>query len=121
MYVYMVKSLEDAVENYVASVPMAMWKYKKYLMREKNFEHKYAVEKSIDYGEKMLGAGLGATVPPELAIALFKEFAIINTALADRLEREMKERLWTEQNVSWIRLVFLFLFRSLAWLSKIEY
>lgn len=89
----MTKSLEDAGENYVASVPMAMWKYKKYLMRERSFEHGYAVEKAIDYGEKMLGAGLGETVPPELAIALFREFATINTALADRLEREMGTKL----------------------------
>ncbi len=32
---FMTKSLEDAIENCVASVPIAMWKYKKYLMREK--------------------------------------------------------------------------------------
>jgi len=88
----MSKSLEDAVENYVASVPMAMWKYKKYLMRERNFKQDYAIKKAIDYGEKMLGAGLGKTVPPQLAIALFREFATINTALADRLEREGEDQ-----------------------------
>ena len=85
---HMVRTLEDAVQNYVASVPMAMWKYKKYLMQKRGFKENYAIKKSIDYGEKMLGAGLGETVPPELAIELFKEFAAINTALAKRLERE---------------------------------
>lgn len=88
----MTKSIEETVENYVASVPMAMWKYKKSLMRDKGFKEDYAIEKAIDFGEKMLGAGLGETVTPQLAIALFREFAAINTALADRLERESEER-----------------------------
>ena len=86
----MVKSPNEATVHYVASVPMAMWKYKKSLMRDKGFKQDYAIEKAIDYGEKMLGAGFSKTITPQLAIALFREFAEINTALADRLERETK-------------------------------
>ena len=90
--IIMVKSPSEATVNYVASVPMAMWKYKKSLMRDKGFKQDYAIEKAIDYGEKMLEAGFSKIVTPQLAIALYREFAEINTSLADRLEREAEER-----------------------------
>jgi len=86
------KSLEESVENYVASVPMAMWKYKKYLMKTRNFEQKYAIEKAIHYGKKMLEEGVSETIPPELAAVLFREFADINIAMANWLKPDSKNQ-----------------------------
>lgn len=83
----MVKSTEDAIENYVISVGRAMWNYKKHLMRDRNFKQHYAIEKSIDYGLPMLRTGLGSIVTPELAASYFREMASIYTALADWCER----------------------------------
>jgi len=86
-----IKSIEEIVENYIASTSSAMWKYKKYLMRDKNFSEDYAIEKAIDYGLKMLRSGLGTTITPEMAMTLFKEQADINTALANLCESMEKE------------------------------
>lgn len=80
------KSPDEAVENYVASVPIAMWKNKKYLMRDKKFKEDYAIEQSLHYGKKMLLASVGGPVPPELAASLFREIAIISNTMADWLD-----------------------------------
>lgn len=79
----MVKSLQETVENFVASVSTAMWKYKKHLMRDRNFTEDYAIEKALDYGLKMLRSGLGTTITPKMAAALFREQVDINTTLAN--------------------------------------
>jgi len=80
------------MENYVASVPLAMWKHKKYLMRERNFKQDYAIQKAIHYGKSMLIASVGETIPPELAAALFREFAAISNAMADWIEQESRNQ-----------------------------
>lgn len=81
-----IKSIEETVENYVASTSIAMWKYKKFLMKAKNFNEDYAIEKAIDYGLKMLRSGLGTTITPTMAMVLFREQAEINNALANVCE-----------------------------------
>lgn len=80
------KSLEETVENYVASTSVAMWKYKKYLVAERKFTEDYAIKKAIDYGLNMLQSGLGQAVPAGKATTMFRELASINTALADHCE-----------------------------------
>lgn len=79
----MVKSLEQDVENYVASIPGAMQNYKNYLVRKRNFHGKYLAEKSLDYGINMLHSGLGENVTPKVAESIFREQAIICNVLAD--------------------------------------
>lgn len=82
----MVKTIEKAVENYVVSVPLAMWKTKRDLMQRRNFKEEYAIEQAVNYGKNMLSTGIGETVTPQQAAHIFKELASINTAMADWCE-----------------------------------
>ncbi len=82
----MAKTIEKTVENYVVSVPLAMWKTKRDLMQRRNFKEGYAIEQAINYGKNMLNAGVGKTVTPQRAAQIFKELASINTAMADWCE-----------------------------------
>ena len=78
----MTKTIEKSVENYVVSVPIAMWKTKRDLMQRKSFKEKYAIDQAINYGQNMLNAGIGKTVTPKHAATIFRELASINTAMA---------------------------------------
>ncbi|MDE1765250.1 MAG: hypothetical protein KGI27_03130 [Thaumarchaeota archaeon] len=82
------KSIEESVENYVGSISVGMLKYKKHLMRDKNFSEADAIDKTLEYGMGMLRSGLGGTITPQRAAALFREQADINTALANICEKE---------------------------------
>ena len=82
----MIKTIEKAVENYVSSVPLAMWKTKRDLMQRRNFKEDYAIEQAFNYGTKMLNAGVGRTVTSQQAAQIFRELASINTAMADWCE-----------------------------------
>ena len=82
----MAKTIEKSVENYVASVPLAMWKTKRDLMQRKNFKKDYAIEQAFNYGTSMLNAGIGTTITPKHAAEIFKELALINSEMADWCE-----------------------------------
>ncbi len=79
----MTKTIEKSVENYVASVPLAMWKVKRDLMQRKNFKQDYAIEQAFNYGTNMLNAGIGTTITPKQAAQIFEELASVNSAMAD--------------------------------------
>jgi len=79
----MIKTLEDDVENFVASVPGATQNYKRFLERKRNFSGDYLIDKAIDYGIKMLNSGIGKTIPPERAAVIFEEQAAICDTLAE--------------------------------------
>lgn len=82
----MVKTIEQSVENYVASVPLAMWKTKRDLMERRNFKEDYAIEQAIKYGKNMLEAGIGQTITLQQAAVIFRELATINNTMANLCE-----------------------------------
>lgn len=84
----MTKTIEKAVENYVVSVPLAMWKTKRDLMQRKNFQENYAIEQAVNYGKNMLNAGVGKEITPQNAVIIFRELATINTTMADWCENQ---------------------------------
>lgn len=88
----MTKSIEDGAINFVVSVPKAMWNQMRYLMQERNFERRYAIDQACYYGQRMLLSGLDKTITPELAASIFREFSVICNALANWLE-ENKTRI----------------------------
>ena len=84
----MTKTIEKAVENYVVSVPLAMWKTKRDLMHRRNFQENYAIEQAINYGKNMLNAGVGKEITPQEVAIIFREMASINTAMANWCENQ---------------------------------
>ena len=50
--------MEKWIENYFASTPLAMWKYRRFLMQERRFKSDYATNKAVDYAVNMLNAAI---------------------------------------------------------------
>lgn len=78
----MVKTIEDAAENYLQSIPKAMQNYKKFLVQSKNISTKADLAKrTMDYGINMLYSATGKTITPENAVDIFREQAAICNSL----------------------------------------
>ncbi len=84
-------SMNEYIENYVASTALAMWKYRKFLINSRGFKKDYATDKAIDYGLKMLKAGIGSKEDLIKAESLFRDLSLAYSALADVCSEAIKE------------------------------
>lgn len=76
--------IENWEEDHIVSVPRAVYRYKQYLMRERNFQNDYALEKAADYGLGMLqSANFGKPVDFAKAETMFREIAEISQLMAN--------------------------------------
>ena len=86
----MIKTIEDATENYLQSIPKAMQNYKKFLIRYKKITKTSALAKqTTDYGINMLNSATGVNITSEDAAEIFKEQA----AICESLEMYCREYL----------------------------
>lgn len=78
----MVKTEQDAAENYLQSIPKAMQNYKRFLIKNKNVSNTSDLSKrTVDYGISMLYSATGDFLPSEEAAEIFKEQAAICKSL----------------------------------------
>ncbi len=83
--------MEEWIENYIASTALAMWKYRKFLIRQRGFKPDYATEKAIDYGVKMLDAGIGSKEELINAERLLRDLSSAYTAMAQMCQEAISQ------------------------------
>ena len=77
------KSVDESIENYVASNGLAVLKYHRFLVNERGFKPDYAMRKAGDYGLKMLTASIGSREELAKAESMFRELSAICEKMAD--------------------------------------
>ncbi len=76
-------SLEEWLEDFVASTGLAMWKYRRFLIRKRRFRPDYATTKALDYGLRMLESGVGSAEDISRAEDLFRQISAAYISMAD--------------------------------------
>lgn len=77
------KSIEESVENYVASTGLAILRYHRFLVKTRGFKPDYAMKVAIDYGFNMLSAGIGSKDELASAESMFRELSALYNELGD--------------------------------------
>jgi hypothetical protein len=80
-----VKSVEEAVENYVIGVIQGAFKTKRYWMKQ-GYDEEHAIKNAVNYAIGQIKAGISMDRKEiEATISKFREMAEIANALADSL------------------------------------
>jgi hypothetical protein len=86
-----VKSVEEAVENYVIGVIQGAFKTKRYWMKQ-GYDEEHAIKNAVNYAIGQIKAGISMNKNEiEATIGKFREIAEIANAFADLLGRTLKQ------------------------------